>query len=124
MIAELFEMAEDLSANTLLDKAINVPGKRACITCSFQSEDMIVLDMLRQRLPEIPVLFLDTGYHFRETYAYRDQMATAWNLNLINVAPRISVSEQEGAFGILHQIDPSRCCQLRKVERSEERRVG
>ena len=36
---------------------------------------MIVLDLLRKRLPDIPVLFLDTGYHFAETYAYRDRMA-------------------------------------------------
>ena len=38
---------------------------------------MIVLDLLRKRLPDIPVLFLDTGYHFAETYAYRDRMAQA-----------------------------------------------
>ncbi|HXX19362.1 MAG TPA: phosphoadenylyl-sulfate reductase [Candidatus Acidoferrum sp.] len=87
-----------------------------CITCSFQAEDMIVLDLLRQRLPKIPVLFLDTGYHFAETYAFRDRMAQAWNLNVQNLAAKRSVAEQEAQFGILNQTDPGRCCQLRKVE--------
>ena len=77
---------------------------------------MIVLDLLRKRLPEIPVLFLDTGYHFAETYAYRDRMAREWNLNVQNLVAKQSVAQQEAAFGILNRTDPGRCCQLRKVE--------
>ncbi len=69
-----------------------------------------------QRLPEIPVLFLDTGYHFRETYAYRDRMSAAWKLNVINIEPGLTVAQQESAFGILNRTDPARCCQMRKVE--------
>lgn len=90
-------------------------GRRSCITCSFQAEDMVVLDLLRQRIPDIPVLFLDTGYHFAETYSYRDRMARAWNLNLVNLAPPTTVQEQENEFGKLFLSDPTRCCQLRKV---------
>ncbi len=77
---------------------------------------MIVLDLLRKRLPDIPVLFLETGYHFAETYAYRDRMAQAWNLNLKNLAAKKSVAEQEAEFGILNRTDPGKCCNLRKVE--------
>jgi phosphoadenosine phosphosulfate reductase len=116
MRAALTEAAETLSAAALLDSVLNEHGGRACITCSFQAEDMIVLHMLRQRLPEIPVLFLDTGYHFRDVYAYRDRMAAAWNLKLINITPNMTVSAQESAFGILHRTDPRRCCHVRKVE--------
>src|SRR4051794_21945485 len=116
MSAELIEIAEALSAGELLDKVLTEHKERACITCSFQAEDMVILHMLRQRLPQIPVLFLDTGYHFRDTYTYRDRMAAAWNLNLVNVMPDRSVPAQESAFGILHKTDPGRCCHLRKVE--------
>jgi len=87
-----------------------------CVTCSFQAEDMIVLHMVRALHPAVPVLFLDTGYHFAETYTYRDRMTAAWNLNLINLTPRQSVPEQEAQFGILHQSAPDQCCKLRKVE--------
>jgi len=45
----------------------------SCLTCSFQAEDMIVLHLSRNSAPGIPVLFLEAGYHFTETYAFRDQ---------------------------------------------------
>jgi len=94
----------------------NHASRPVCLTCSFQAEDMIVLDLLRRRLPQIPVLFLETGYHFRETYEFRDRMAREWNLNLVNVAPTKTVAQQEAELGILYRDDPARCCQLRKVE--------
>ena len=92
------------------------PGHTACLTCSFQAEDMIVLNLVRQRTPDIPVLFLDTGYHFAETYEYRDHMAKEWSLNLVNVLPRKRVQQQESELGILYRTNPTSCCQLRKVE--------
>jgi phosphoadenosine phosphosulfate reductase len=107
---------EGLSAEALIDRVLARNSGEPCITCSFQAEDMIVLDLLRKRLPEIPVLFLDTGYHFAETYAYRDRMAKLWNLNVRNLQAHASVPQQEAAFGILNRTDPARCCQLRKVE--------
>jgi len=107
---------ESLSVDALIDRLLAENKGAPCITCSFQAEDMIVVDLLRKRLPKIPVLFLDTGYHFFETYAYRDRMTKAWDLNLQNLAAKQSVAEQEAQFGILNQTDPGRCCQLRKVE--------
>jgi phosphoadenosine phosphosulfate reductase len=91
-----------------------VPG--ACLTCSFQLEDMIVLDAVRKIQPRIPVLFLETGYHFAETYAYRDRMVAEWDLNLVNLEAPQTVAEQEAAFGKLYQTAPDKCCQLRKVQ--------
>ncbi len=109
------EAIERLSPELLVEQVLRLDGK-ACITNSFQVEDMVVLHLLRQIDPQIPVLFLDTGYHFAETYAYRDRMAAEWNLNLISLQAARSVAEQESAFGILNRTDPTRCCGLRKVE--------
>ena len=93
------------------------PGpQEACLTCSFQAEDVLLLHLTRELRPRIPVLFLDTGYHFAETYAYRDRISAEWDLNLINLLPVRSVAEQEREHGLLHQIAPDRCCALRKVE--------
>jgi phosphoadenosine phosphosulfate reductase len=86
-----------------------------CITCSFQAEDMAVLDLLREQRPDVPVLFLETGYHFAEVYEYRDQMAARHGLNLVNVMPEQTVAAQESQFGILYQTQPDQCCKLRKV---------
>jgi len=88
----------------------------ACLTCSFQAEDIIVLNLLRKRIPNIPVLFLETGYHFAQTYQFRDRIAREWNLNLVNVAPQKTVLQQESELGILYRDQPTKCCQLRKVE--------
>jgi phosphoadenosine phosphosulfate reductase len=87
-----------------------------CVTSSFQVECVALVHMLIQRRPEIPVLFLETGYHFPETLAYRDRLTAEWNLNLVNLSARESVAEQEARFGILNQTEPDRCCRLRKVE--------
>jgi len=116
MTAPIEEIAEACPAEELLDHLLGGETGRCAITCSFQAEDMVVLDLLRRRLPAIPVLFLDTGYHFHETYEYRDRMSAAWKLNLVNLAPAMTVAEQENSFGILHRTDPSRCCHLRKVK--------
>jgi phosphoadenosine phosphosulfate reductase len=88
----------------------------ACVTSSFQAEDVVVLHLVRAILPRIPVLFLETGYHFPETLIYRDRISTEWDLNLVNVLPERTVAQQESEFGILYQSAPDRCCGLRKVE--------
>jgi len=93
-----------------------VDDNAACLTCSFQAEDVLLLKLALELRPRIPVLFLDTGYHFVETYRYRDQIAAEWNLNLTNLLPARTVAEQEAERGLLHQIAPDRCCALRKVE--------
>ncbi len=90
--------------------------EKACITCSFQANGVALLHMLRQVRPDIPVLFIDTGYHFPETYAYRDRLAAEWNLNLVNVTPELSVADQEARFGKLYSEAPDYCCEMRKVE--------
>jgi phosphoadenosine phosphosulfate reductase len=111
------ESLENLGPEEVLRRVLDANQSRAaCITCSFQAEDMIVLDLVRKQIPTIPVLFLETGYHFAETYEYRDRIAKEWNLNLLNVATAKSVARQESELGILYRTDPTRCCQLRKVD--------
>lgn len=86
----------------------------ACFTNSFQAEDMVILHFLREHRPDIPVLFLETGYHFAEVYQYRDDMTARYNLNLINLAKE-SVGEHERKHGVLFRTQPNECCKLRKV---------
>jgi phosphoadenosine phosphosulfate reductase len=116
-IAALPESLESLSPAQVIEAVLSTSGPAgACLTCSFQVEDMIVLDLLRRKIPAIPVLFLDTGYHFAKTYEFRDRMVKEWSLNLVNLEAAQSVASQESQFGILNRSDPTRCCQLRKVE--------
>jgi phosphoadenosine phosphosulfate reductase len=103
------------AAAELVSHVLNESHGIPALTCSFQIEDMVVLDLLRQHVPGIPVIFLETGYHFPETYIYRDLMTSRWNLNIINATAPQTVLAQESEFGILYESDPTRCCQLRKV---------
>jgi phosphoadenosine phosphosulfate reductase len=87
-----------------------------CLTCSFQAEDVLLTKLALELDARIPILFLDTGYHFKETYAYRDRIADEWQLNLINLLPQKTVAEQEAEHGLLYRSSPDQCCKLRKVE--------
>src|SRR5260370_14172016 len=116
-VDHIAEAIENLAPEQALDTVLAASeSARACLTSSFQAEDMAVLHLLRKRIPDVPVLFLDTGYHFQQTYEYRDKMAKEWSLHVVNVLPKQTVPQQESAFGILNQTDPTHCCQLRKVD--------
>lgn len=60
-------------------------ARAPCVTSSFQAECVVLVHMIREHRPDIPVLFLDTVHHFAETYSYRDEIARRWNLNLMNL---------------------------------------
>src|SRR5438270_7200702 len=108
---------ENLTAEALVDQIVReAAGAPICLTSSFQTEDMVALHMLRKHLPDVPVIFLETGYHFKEVIAYRDRMAAEWNLNLINALPKTTLEQHEKQFGLLYIVQPTQCCQIRKVE--------
>ena len=79
-----------------------------CVTSSFQAEDVVLVHMLRKTRPEIPVLFLETFHHFAETLAYRDELASRWNLKLVNL------QASEPSVG-LWQTSTDACCTRHKV---------
>ena len=103
------------AVRALLAREITGKGD-VCLTCSFQAEDVLLTKLAIDYDADLPILFLDTGYHFAETYAYRDRIAQDWNLNLINLLPEKTVPEQEAEHGLLYQSAPDECCKLRKVE--------
>lgn len=108
---------EAFTAEQLVAEVVHASaGQDVCLTSSFQTEDMVVLHLLRQHLPDVPVIFLETGYHFAALIEYRDQLVRDWGLNLINAQPRTTLAEHEAQFGLLHVVNPTQCCAIRKVE--------
>jgi phosphoadenosine phosphosulfate reductase len=115
------ELHEALPAEELVAEVVRQASQEAavgsvCLTSSFQTEDMVVLHMLREHLPRVPVIFLETGYHFPELIAYRDRMVVEWDLNPVNALPKTTLEEHEREFGLLHIVEPTKCCAIRKVE--------
>ena len=108
---------ETYSAEGIVQAVVDASyGRDVCLTSSFQTEDMIVLHLLRRHLANIPVIFLETGYHFPALLEYRDRLAREWGLNLINALPVTTREEHESTHGLLHLVQPTSCCQIRKVE--------
>ena len=84
-------------------------GGLPCVTSSFQAECVVLVHMLQQARPGLPVLFLDTFHHFAETYVYRDEIAKRWNLNIVNLRA------EEPQVGLWQQSTQA-CCGRHKVE--------
>jgi phosphoadenosine phosphosulfate reductase len=76
----------------------NLPGEHI-LTSSFGAQAAVSLHMVGRLKPEIPVVFIDTGYHFPETYHFVDQLATRLHLELRVYRSRISPAWQETRYG-------------------------
>ncbi|WP_158862176.1 phosphoadenylyl-sulfate reductase [Leifsonia sp. AG29] len=89
--------------------------ERTAVACSMA--DAVLPHLVSTALPGVDVLFLDTGYHFVETYATRDEVARSLDVTVVDVLPRQTVAEQDAEFGAeLFARDPNLCCARRKVE--------
>jgi len=72
---------------------------KACISCSFGKDSMVVLWLCRQKFQDMPVVFNNTGVQFKETYYFKERIEQEWKLNLIETKPSKSfwqVAEERG----------------------------
>jgi phosphoadenosine phosphosulfate reductase len=109
------ELGWDASARDVISwVARNFAVRDVAVACSMA--DAVLPALVADQLPGVDVLFLETGYHFPETYETRDQVAADLNVNVVDVLPEHSVAEQDSLLGKdLFARDPGQCCALRKV---------
>ena len=89
------------------------------LSTSFGVQSAVSLHLLTQAKPDIPVLLVDTGYLFPDTYRYADELTQRFGINLQVYRPQIGIAWMEARFGKLWEngIDGlARYNQLRKVE--------
>lgn len=85
--------------------------------CSFGAEDVVIVDMLQHISPSTDVFYLDTDFHFKETYETRDRMIERYGLDFVRVSPLLTPAEQDVQHAPqLWTSDPNLCCNIRKVE--------
>lgn len=95
--------------------AEGLAGRIAAVS-SFGAESAVLLHLIASVDPSVPVLFLDTGKHFPETLAYRDEIVARLGLtNLINLTPDAEVLAKKDESGLRWSYDPDGCCEIRKV---------
>ncbi len=83
---------------------------------SFQTQSMPLLHMISQIAPAMPIFFLDTGFHFPETLAFRDRVTEELGLNLKVLKGAMGHAEFKRQHGELYRHNPDWCCYLNKVE--------
>jgi phosphoadenosine phosphosulfate reductase len=102
--------------STILRAAIDTYGDRLALVSSFGAESAVLLHLVAQIKPDIPVLFLDTGMLFGQTLDYRKNLAARLGLTDVrDLRPHyqdLAVADPEAK---LHQTDTDACCHVRKV---------
>jgi phosphoadenosine phosphosulfate reductase len=107
---------EGRPASEIIRWAVDRFGDGLVIGSSFGKDSLVIMDMTRRLRPNIPVLFLETGYHFSETLQFRDRLRSESKINIVDVRPDLTVPEQDAEFGPeLFAITPDQCCEMRKV---------
>ena len=91
-------------------------GRIAAVS-SFGAESAVLLHLIASVDPSVPVLFLETGKHFPETLAYRDELAARLGLtDLRSLTPDAELLAARDATGLRWSYDPDGCCEIRKVQ--------
>lgn len=91
-------------------------GRIAAVS-SFGAESAVLLHLIASIDRSVPVLFLETGKHFPETLAYRDEITERLGLtNLINLTPSTDELAKRDENGLRWSYDPDGCCEIRKVQ--------
>lgn len=90
------------------------------LVSSFGAESAVLLHLAQSTGVKVPVLFLDTGKHFPETLAYRDELARLLDLDLVNLVPDPVELAAKDENGLRWSYDPDGCCEIRKVRPLEK----
>jgi phosphoadenosine phosphosulfate reductase len=104
----LTDINEILEKKTALERiefaAENLPSNYS-IASSFGAQSAVSLHMITQVMPKIPVILIDTGYLFPETYQFVDQLAEALDLDVHVYQSTMSPAWQEARYGKLWEKD-------------------
>lgn len=90
---------ESQSAEQRVQWALETFGPRLVLTTSFGIQSAVMLHLVTRLAPEIPVIFVDTGYLFPETYRFARDLTERLGLNLKTYVPRSTAAQQEALYG-------------------------
>jgi phosphoadenosine phosphosulfate reductase len=117
--AEALDLAlRHAAPSEVIARALRIFGReRLGLVSSFGTESAALLKIMADVDPAIPVIFLDTGWLFEETLAYRDTLITKLGLRDVrSIKPLEETLRSEDPDRELWFSDPDACCRIRKVE--------
>jgi phosphoadenosine phosphosulfate reductase len=108
----------DASPAHVIETALKLVGReQLALVSSFGTESAALLKVMADVDPAIPVIFLDTGWLFEETLAYRDTLIAALGLRDVrSIKPLDEALSRQDPDRELWFSDPDACCRIRKVE--------
>jgi phosphoadenosine phosphosulfate reductase len=114
----LDEVLHHATPSEVIERALRIVGReRLALVSSFGIESAALLKIMADVDPAIPVIFLDTGWLFEETLAYRDTLIAKLGLRDVrSVKPLDETLRREDGNRELWFSDPDACCRIRKVE--------
>ncbi|MAS98169.1 MAG: phosphoadenosine phosphosulfate reductase [Kiritimatiellaceae bacterium] len=113
------EALDHMSAYERVSHAQNQYGTGLVMSTSFGIQSVVMLHLVKQQLPQIPIIFIDTGYLFPETYAYAKTLTDQLKLNIKTYRANLSAAQQEERYGQLWEQGESgleKYNQINKVE--------
>jgi phosphoadenosine phosphosulfate reductase len=90
---------EKVSAEDRVKWAVETFGDGLVLTTSFGIQAAVMLHLVTRVAPKIPVIFIDTGYLFPETYKFARELTESLGLNLKKYVPAMTAAEQEALHG-------------------------
>jgi phosphoadenosine phosphosulfate reductase len=106
---------EEKPAGEIIRWAAEEFGPDLAMSTSFGAESAVLLHLATQIKPDIPVLFTNTGFHFKETLEHRDRLVNRLKLNLRELKPEIPNDQFLAQYGKLYERDPDACCAMNKI---------
>ena len=100
-------------AKQAIDKALQT-GRTFYVSCSFGKDSAVMLRLILDAQPDMPVLYMSSGYALPDTIAYKDMLKEAWHLNLTELPAPVDYLELCREYGFPHQ--RSQATQKRVVE--------
>ncbi len=76
-------------------------GSRLVASTSFGLQAAVMLHLIHEHAPKIPIVFIDTGFQFPETYQYAEQLASLFDLDVRIYQPTVSAARMQALYGNL-----------------------
>lgn len=120
LASEIEKLSQEFERKTpqeIIKWGVDTFWPEIAMSSSFQTQSMALLHMATRVKRGLPVFFLDTGYHFWQTLIFREQIASEWQLNVIDLYrdPRWDAFVRQ-RVRTLPLEDPNLCCYLHKVQ--------
>ena len=110
---------ETVSASERILWAHEKFGDGLILSTSFGIQSAVMLHLVSAQIPDIPVIFVDTGYLFPETYRFAEELTERLNLNLKTYLPLQTAAHQEAVYGKLWEQGIEGLTQYNRINKIE-----